>query len=83
MVKKLTFCKLSYLRKCKRRGVGGQKKPNFVNIVCERPLTLAAHYVSVLLSCSKNGTMGLRGVQPGKFSYCDSSRPQAYLSGGD
>ena len=60
-----------------------KKKPNFVNIVCERPLTLAAHYVSVLLSCSKNGTMGLRGVQPGKFSYCDSSRPQAYLSGGD
>ena len=28
--KKLTFCKLSYHRKCKRRGVGGQKKPNFV-----------------------------------------------------
>ena len=25
--KKLTFCKLSYHRKCKRRGVGGQKKP--------------------------------------------------------
>ena len=37
--KKLTFCKLSYHRKCKRRGVGGQKKPNFVNVVCERPLT--------------------------------------------
>ena len=36
--KKSTFCKLSYHRKCKRRGVGGQKKPNFVNIVCERPL---------------------------------------------
>ena len=36
--KKLTFCKLSYHRKCKRRGVGGQKKPNFVNVVCERPL---------------------------------------------
>ena len=35
---RLTFCKLSYHRKCKRRGVGGQKKPNFVNIVCERPL---------------------------------------------
>ena len=34
--KKLTFCKLLYHRKCKRRGVGGQKKPNFVNIVCER-----------------------------------------------
>ena len=23
----------------KRRGVGGQKKPNFVNVVCERPLS--------------------------------------------
>ena len=37
--KKLTFCKLLYHRKCKRRGVGGQKKPNFVNVVCERPLS--------------------------------------------
>ena len=36
--KKSTFCKLLYHRKCKRRGVGGQKKPNFVNVVCERPL---------------------------------------------
>ena len=33
--KKLTFCKLLYHRKCKWRGVGGQKKPNFVNVVCE------------------------------------------------
>ena len=38
--KKLTFCKLLYHRKCKRRGVGGQKKPNLVNVVCERPLIL-------------------------------------------
>ena len=37
--KKLTFCKFSYHRKCKRRGVGGQKKKtNLVNVVCERPL---------------------------------------------
>ena len=36
--KKSTFCKLLYHRKCKRRGVGGQKKPNLVNVVCERPL---------------------------------------------
>ena len=36
--KKLTFCKLLYHRKCKQRGVGGQKKPNLVNVVCERPL---------------------------------------------
>ena len=38
--KNLIFCKLLYHRKCKRRGVGGQKKPNFVNIVCERPPAL-------------------------------------------
>ena len=25
-------------RKCKRRGVDGQKKTNLVNLVCERPL---------------------------------------------
>ena len=37
--KKSTFCKLLYHRKCKRRGVGGQKKPNLVNVVCERPPT--------------------------------------------
>ena len=35
MVKKLTFCKLLYHRKCKRRGVGCQKKTNLVNVVCE------------------------------------------------
>ena len=34
--KKLTFCKLLYHRKCKRRGVGGQKNPNLVNVVRER-----------------------------------------------
>ena len=38
--KKSTICKLLYHRKCKRRGVGGQKKPNLVNVVCERPLML-------------------------------------------
>ena len=36
--KKLIFFKLLYHRKCKRRGIGGQKKPNFVNVVCECPL---------------------------------------------
>ena len=36
--KKLTFCKLLHYSKCKRRGVGGQKKTNLVNVVCERPL---------------------------------------------
>ena len=38
--KKLTFCKLLYHRKCKQRGVGGQKKTNLVNVVCERPLII-------------------------------------------
>ena len=36
--KQSTFCKLLYHRKCKWRGVGGQIKPNLVNVVCERPL---------------------------------------------
>ena len=35
--KKLTICKLLYHRKCKRSGVGGQKKPNLGNVVCKRP----------------------------------------------
>ena len=33
----MIFLKLLYHRKCKRREVGGQKKPNLVNVVCERP----------------------------------------------
>ena len=36
----MTVCKLLYRKKCKRRGVGGQKKTNLLNIVCERPLFL-------------------------------------------
>ena len=39
--KKSTFCKLLYHRKCKPKGVGGQKKKNLVNVVCECPLSLA------------------------------------------
>ena len=35
----MTFCKLLYHRKWKRRGVGCQKKTNLVNVVCERPLS--------------------------------------------
>ena len=32
----LNFCQLLYHKKCQRRGVGGQKKPqNLVNVVCE------------------------------------------------
>ena len=42
--KKSTFSKLLYLRICKRREVGGQKKPNLVNIVCERPLVKSANF---------------------------------------
>ena len=37
-LKKFTFCKLLYHRKCKQRWVGGQKKTNLVIVVCERPL---------------------------------------------
>ena len=37
--KKSTFCKHLYHRRCKRRGVGGKKKTNLVNVVCERPLS--------------------------------------------
>ena len=33
-----TSCQRSYPRKCQYRGVGGQKKTNLVNVVCERPL---------------------------------------------
>ena len=32
-------CQHSYHRKCQRRGVGGQKSQNRVNVVCEQPLT--------------------------------------------
>ena len=39
--KKSTFCKLLYHRKCKRRGVGGQKKTNLVNVVCELSSSVA------------------------------------------
>ena len=33
-----TFGQHSYHRKYQRRGVGGQKSQNLVNVVCERPL---------------------------------------------
>ena len=47
MVKKKSFfCKHLYHRKCKRREVGGQKKPNLVNVVCERPLGALFHLIS-------------------------------------
>ena len=38
----MTFCKLLYHRKCKRRGVGGQKN-DLVNVVCECPLKSRLH----------------------------------------
>ena len=37
------FCQRSYHRKCKRRGVGGQKSQNPVKVVCERPLIYNDH----------------------------------------
>jgi hypothetical protein len=49
--KKSTFCKLLYHRKCKRREVGGQKKTNLVNIVCERPLRVTCTIRSKLDYC--------------------------------
>ena len=36
-LKKSSFCKLSYHKICKRKGVGDQKKTNAVNVACERP----------------------------------------------
>ena len=49
--KKLTFCKLLYHRKCKRRGVGGQKKQNFLNVVCERPLIEYSISCQLAINC--------------------------------
>ena len=43
----MTFCKHLYHRKCKRRGVRGQKKPNLVNVVCERPLSGISCYMTI------------------------------------
>ena len=43
--KKSTFLKLLYHRKSKWRGVGSQKKPNLVNVVCERPLRVRADFI--------------------------------------
>ena len=45
--KKSTFCKKIYHRKCKRRIVGGQKKTNLVNVVCERPLIASKEIISL------------------------------------
>ena len=45
--KKPTLCKLLYHRKCKWRGVGGQKKPNIVNIVCD-DIGLGEHLLFVI-----------------------------------
>ena len=45
----MTFCKLLYHRKCKQSGVGGQKKINLVNVVCECPLkALNIYYVAIM-----------------------------------
>ena len=44
-----TFCQRSYHRKCQRRGVGGQKSQNIVNVVCERPL-ICGHIIFWVVS---------------------------------
>ena len=52
--KKSNFCKFLYCRKCKRKGVSGQKKINLVNIVCERLLVqkyLVAK-INIFVHCS-------------------------------
>ena len=41
-----TFCQRLYHRKCHHRRIGGQKSPNLVNVVCERPPT-------VLVACCR------------------------------
>ena len=41
--KKKTFCQCLYHKKCQRRGVGGQKSQNLVNLVCERPKDISVH----------------------------------------
>ena len=43
-----TFCQRLYHRKCQRRGVGGQKSQNLVNVVCEQPLTESNIYENFL-----------------------------------
>ena len=47
-----TFCQRSYHRNRQRRGVGGQKKTNLVNVVCERPLRLSHFPASSFFSCT-------------------------------
>ena len=44
----------------KRRGVGGQKKPNFVNVVCERPIK--ASYLRCFVSKETTGVTVTRGT---------------------
>ena len=51
-----TFCQRLYHRKCQRRGVGGQKSRNLVNVVCERPPTChhAYHPSQCMVACLLN-----------------------------
>ena len=66
--KKLTFCKLLYHTKCKQRGVGGQKKPNLVNVVCERPLLVWGETKARLwLRCSERIVFEMVGLS--KFQW--------------
>ena len=48
-----TFCQLLYHIKYQRRGIGGKKNQNLVDVVCERPLRvcneLMIHATSFLL----------------------------------
>ena len=63
-----TFCQRSY-----RRGVGGQKSQNLVNVVCERPLrrshSAAAH---VQLTVGHHNLDFWPKIKKIKESYCTS-----------
>ena len=45
------FCQRLYHRKYQRRGLGGHKKPEFANVVCERPLTPISKFNNFLWVC--------------------------------
>ena len=50
----IDFCKLLYHRKCKRRGVGGQKKTNLINGKWKCPCQFWSFDVSIV--CQKHQT---------------------------
>ena len=47
----------------KRRGVGGQKKLNLVNVVCERPLIRTLYILNPLFEGQKHFIGGFNGLK--------------------